>query len=133
MGVICGGKKKPTGQIDVATYQSLINKNDNTVSNLIREYGQVIIDECHHISAPRYEMLLNEVSARYVLGLTATPDRQDGHQKIMFMVAGPVRHKVRAEPGSKFVQRVIVRERHEIPSTDLSQGGERPHIASVYR
>ncbi|MDN6320163.1 MAG: hypothetical protein L0J77_10395 [Marinobacter sp.] len=51
----------------------------------------------------------------------------------MFMVAGPVRHKVRAEPGSKFVQRVIVRERHEIPSTDLSQGGERPHIASVYR
>ncbi len=133
VGVIGGGKKKPTGQIDVATYQSLINKNDNTVSNLIREYGQIIIDECHHISAPRYEMLLNEVSARYVVGLTATPDRQDGHQKIMFMVAGPVRHKVRAEPGSKFVQRVIVRERHETPSTDLSQGGERPHIASVYR
>lgn len=105
VGVIGGGKKKPTGQID----------------------------ECHHISAPRYEMLLNEVSARCVVGLTATPDRQDGHQKIMFMVAGPVRHKVRAEPGSKFVQRVIVRERHEIPSTDLSQGGERPHIASVYR
>jgi superfamily II DNA or RNA helicase len=133
VGVIGGGKKKPTGQIDVSTYQSLINKNDNTVSNLIRGYGQVIIDECHHISAPRYEMLLNEVSARYVVGLTATPDRQDGHQKIMFMVAGPVRHKVRAEASSKFVQRVIVRERHEVPPTDLSKGGERPHVASVYR
>ena len=97
VGVIGGGKKKPTGQIDVAIYQSLINKKDNTVSSLVRQYGQVIIDECHHISAPRYEMLLNEVSARYVVGLTATPDRQDGHQKIMFMVAGPVRHKVAAD------------------------------------
>jgi len=133
VGVIGGGKKKPTGQIDVATYQSLINKKDNTVSSLVREYGQVIIDECHHISAPRYEMLLNEVSARYVVGLTATPDRQDGHQKIMFMVSGPVRHKVRPEHGSRFAQRVIVRERHETPPTNLSQGGERPHIASVYR
>ena len=133
VGVIGGGKKKPTGQIDVATYQSLINKKDNTVSSLVREYGQVIIDECHHISAPRYEMLLNEVSARYVVGLTATPDRQDGHQKIMFMVAGPVRHKVRAEHSSKFVQRVIVRERDEIPPRDIYQSGERPHIASVYR
>jgi len=133
VGVIGGGKKKPTGQIDVATYQSLINKRDNTVSSLVREYGQVIIDECHHISAPRYEMLLNEVSARYVVGLTATPDRQDGHQKIMFMVAGPVRHKVRTEHSSRFVQRVIVRERHESPPTDIYQPGGRPHIASVYR
>ncbi|WP_018404697.1 TOTE conflict system archaeo-eukaryotic primase domain-containing protein [Marinobacter gelidimuriae] len=133
VGVIGGGKKKPTGQIDVATYQSLINKKDNTVSSLVREYGQVIIDECHHISAPRYEMLLNEVSARYVVGLTATPDRQDGHQKIMFMVAGPVRHKVRADHSSRFVQRLIVRERHESPPTDIYQSGGRPHIASVYR
>jgi superfamily II DNA or RNA helicase len=133
VGVIGGGKKKPSGQIDVATYQSLINKKDNTVSSLVREYGQVIIDECHHISAPRYEMLLNEVSARYVVGLTATPDRQDGHQKIMFMVAGPVRHKVRADHSSKFIQRVIVRERHESPPTDIYQSSGRPHIASVYR
>ncbi len=133
IGVIGGGKKKPTGQIDVATYQSLINKKDNTVSHLIREYGQVIIDECHHISAPRYEMLLNEVSARYVIGLTATPDRQDGHQKIMLMVAGPIRHKVRVEHGSQFAQRVIVRERHEMPPPEIYQSGERPHIASVYR
>jgi superfamily II DNA or RNA helicase len=133
VGVVGGGKKKPTGQIDVATYQSLINKKDNTVSSLVREYGQVIIDECHHISAPRYEMLLNEVSARYVVGLTATPDRQDGHQKIMFMVAGPVRHKVRAEHSSRFVQRLIIRERHESPPSDIYQSGGRPHVASVYR
>jgi len=48
VGVIGGGKKKPKGEIDVATYQSLINKKDNTVDQLIQNYGQVIIDECHH-------------------------------------------------------------------------------------
>lgn len=51
----------------------------------------------------------------------------------MFMIAGPVRHKVRTEHSSRFVQRVIVREHHEIPPHDIYQSGERPHIASVYR
>ncbi|MES9879184.1 MAG: DEAD/DEAH box helicase family protein [Candidatus Sedimenticola sp. PURPLELP] len=133
VGVIGGGKKKPTGQIDIATYQSLIDKKDNTVSELVQQYGQVIIDECHHISAPRYEMLLNEVRAKYVLGLTATPDRQDGHQKIMFMVAGPVRHKVKAKHGDRFNQKVVVAERYDPPPTELVNGDRRPHIASVYR
>ncbi|GGB48681.1 DEAD/DEAH box helicase [Oceanisphaera marina] len=133
IGIFGGGKKKASGQIDVATYQSLINKKDNTVAEFVRHYGQIIIDECHHISAPRYEMLLNEISAKYMLGLTATPDRQDGHQKIMFMVAGPVRHKVLADHSTRFTQRVIVRDRHETPPTDFIKPGERPHIATVYQ
>ena len=58
--------------------------------------SHVIVDECHHVSAPRFEMVLNEVRAKYVLGLTATPERQDGHQKIIFMAAGPIRHKVKS-------------------------------------
>ena len=85
IGVVGGGKRKPTGCIDVATYQSLIKRKDNSVDPLLLDYGQVIIDECHHISAPNYERLLSEVHARYVLGLTATPERQDGHQPIIFM------------------------------------------------
>ncbi|WP_417616573.1 TOTE conflict system archaeo-eukaryotic primase domain-containing protein [Oceanisphaera sp.] len=133
IGVFGGGKKKASGQIDVATYQSLISKKDNTIAEFVRHYGQIIIDECHHISAPRYEMLLNEISAKYMLGLTATPDRQDGHQKIMFMVAGPVRHKVTTDHSTRFTQRVIVRDRHEIPPTDFIKPGERPHIATVYQ
>ena len=75
IGIIGGGKKKPTGLIDVATYQSLINKKENTIDPLVQNYGQIIVDECHHISAPRFEIVLNEVRAKYVLGLTATPDR----------------------------------------------------------
>ncbi len=132
IGIIGGGKNKPTGQIDVATYQSFINKKDNSVNPLIQNYGQVIIDECHHISAPRFEMVLNEVRAKYVLGLTATPDRQNGHQKIIFMLAGPIRHKVKMNHAEKFEQRVVVSQLNYQPPINLTKADSRPHIAEVY-
>lgn len=133
IGIIGGGKNKPFGMIDIATYQSLINKKDNSVSDLIQDYGHIIIDECHHISAPRYEMVLNEARAKYVLGLTATPERQDGHQKIIFMAAGPIRHKVQNNAHHKFDQQVIVRQlHHEIPSY-LTSSEDRPKISDAYR
>lgn len=133
VGVFGGGRKKATGQVDVATYQSLIDRKDNTIAGFVRDYGQIIIDECHHISAPRYELLLNELNARYVLGLTATPNRQDGHQKIMLMTAGPIRHRAQSDHQSGFDQCVIVRKRQEAPPAELRQPEERPHIATVYR
>ena len=133
VGIIGGGKKKPTGQIDVATYQSFINKKNNSIDPSIKEYGQIIIDECHHLSAPRFEMVLNEVRAKYVLGLTATPDRQDGHQKIIFMVAGPIRHKVKPNHSEKFEQRVIVTQLDQKPATSLTNPEKRPRITDVYR
>jgi hypothetical protein len=119
IGSIGGGKKKPSGQIDVATYQSLINRKENTVDTLIQDYGQIIVDECHHISAPRFEMVLNEVRAKYVLGLTATPERQDGHQKIIFMLAGPIRHKVKSNHSEKFEQQVVVTQLYNQPPAHL--------------
>lgn len=133
IGIIGGGKKKPSGQIDIATYQSLINKKDNTIDPLIQDYGQIIIDECHHISAPRFEMVLNEVRAKYVLGVTATPDRQDGHQKIIFMLAGPIRHKVTSNYTDKFEQQVIVKQLYNQPPLKLVNGEERQHISDVYQ
>nr|VFJ66414.1 MAG: hypothetical protein BECKFW1821C_GA0114237_100958 [Candidatus Kentron sp. FW] len=129
VGVIGAGKRKPTGQIDIVTYQSLVDRRDNSVSGLVGQYGQIIIDECHHISAPRFEMVLNEVRAKYVLGLTATPDRQDGHQKIMFMLAGPVRHKVGAENKTGFEQTVILGRLYQQPPHFTDP----PHISEVYR
>lgn len=132
IGVIAGGKRKSTGVIDIATYQSLINLKDNTVLALVQDYGHVIVDECHHVSAPRFEMVLNEVRAKYVLGLTATPDRQDGHQKIIFMAAGPIRHKVKSQTDEQFEQQVQV---HQLQDTEqhalLTE--ERPKVADVYR
>ena len=133
IGIIGGGKKKPSGQIDIATYQSLINKKDNSIDQLIQDYGQIIIDECHHISAPRFEMVLNEVRAKYVFGLTATPDRQDGHQKIIFMLAGPIRHKAKSNHTEKFEQQVVVKQVYNQPPKEFVNGEERPRICDVYQ
>ena len=133
IGIIGGGKKKPTGIIDIATYQSLINKKDNTISPIAQDYGHVIIDECHHVSAPRFEMVLNEVRAKYVLGLTATPERQDGHQKIIFMAAGPIRHKVKSSSEGKFEQVVQVHQIYDTPPLHLTLSEERPKISDAYR
>lgn len=133
IGVIGGGKRKPTGQIDVATYQSLINRKDNSVDPCLFDYGQVIIDECHHLSAPNYDRLLNEVYAKYVLGITATPQRQDGHQPIIFMQAGPIRYTVKLDAREQFEQQVVVTELETIPPAELLNSETRPHIADVYR
>lgn len=133
IGTIGGGKRKPSSQIDIATYQSLINKKDNTIDPLIQDYGQIIVDECHHISAPRFEMVLNEVRARYILGLTATPDRQDGHQKIIFMIAGPIRHKVKPTHRDKFEQKVVVTQLYDQPPVQLANSDKRPSISDIYR
>jgi len=133
IGVIRGGKKKPTGIIDIATYQSLINKKDNTISPIVQDYGHVIVDECHHVSAPRFEMVLNEVRAKYVLGLTATPERQDGHQKIIFMAAGPIRHKVKSSSEGTFKQEVQVHQLYDTLQLHLTLSDERPKISDAYR
>ena len=78
------------GKIDIALLQSCIN--DNVVKPFVREYGMVIVDECHHAPAFNFERILCEVNARYVYGLTATPIRKDGHQPIIFMQCGEIRY-----------------------------------------
>jgi hypothetical protein len=91
IGQIGGGKRKPTGNIDVAMIQSLTKKDG--ADDIMANYGQVIIDECHHLPAVSFERLLSEVTARYVVGLTATPQRRDGLHPITHMQIGPVRFK----------------------------------------
>lgn len=111
IGVVGGGKRKPTGRIDVAMIQSLVRKG--TVQDLVAEYGHVIVDECHHVSAASFERVLSEVKARFVLGLTATPRRRDGRHPIVEMQFGPARFTVDARNESArraLNQRLIVRE-----------------------
>jgi superfamily II DNA or RNA helicase len=121
IGQIGGGKRKLTGLIDVTMIQSLSHKYE--VDNIVAEYGQVIIDECHHLPAVSFERVLSEVKARYVVGLTATPQRRDGHQPIIHMQIGPVRFK--ADPRSQLAQRpfdhrLVVRETDFDPPTQIS-------------
>jgi superfamily II DNA or RNA helicase len=78
------------GQIDIAVIQSLSRLEDP--GQLLDQYGQIIIDECHHVSALSFESILKQARAKFVVGLTATPVRRDGHQPIIFMQCGPTRH-----------------------------------------
>lgn len=111
IGRIGAGRRKPTGRIDVAMIQSLVR--EGRVDDLVAGYGHVIVDECHHVPAFSFERVLAEVKARYVTGLTATPQRRDGHQLISEMQLGPVRYVVEAktEAASRsFEHRLFVRE-----------------------
>jgi superfamily II DNA or RNA helicase len=111
IGQIGGGKRKPNGRLDVAMIQSLVRQG--SVEDLIETYGHVIVDECHHVPAVSFERVLSEVKARYVVGLTATPHRRDGHHPILEMQLGPTRFAVDPKGQAArrpFEHRLIVRE-----------------------
>ena len=95
IGQIGGGKDKRTGIVDIGVIQSLNRKG--AVKDLVSGYGQVIIDECHHMSAFSFEQVLKEAKAGYVVGLTATPVRKDGHHPIIVMQCGHIRFRVDAK------------------------------------
>ncbi len=85
-----GGKVKPSGIIDIAVLQTLTRREE--LHEQLDNYGQVIVDECHHLSAFSFESILKRTKAKYVLGLTATPIRRDGQQPIIYMQCGPIRY-----------------------------------------
>lgn len=97
IGTIGGGKANPSGKIDIAVMQSLSRQGE--VNALVENYGQIVVDECHHVGASSFDAILKRVKARFVLGLTATPIRRDGQQPIIFMQCGPIRHTA-ARPAS---------------------------------
>lgn len=110
LGQIGGGKTDRTGIVDIAVIQSLHRKE--AVKDFVADYGQVIVDECHHISAFTFEQVMRQVKAKYVVGLTATPTRKDGHHPIIYMQCGPIRFSLSARAMTEttpFEHRVIPR------------------------
>lgn len=91
VGQIGAGKDQANGIIDIAVMQSLNRKGE--IKDLVLNYGMVIVDECHHVSAFSFEEVLKHSNACYVYGLTATPTRKDGHHPIIFMQCGPIRFR----------------------------------------
>lgn len=95
IGQIGAGRKKLTGALDIALIQSLVRKG--TVNDCVGGYGHIIIDECHHIPAHSFELVARRAKAKFIVGLSATVGRKDGHHPIIFMQCGPVRHRVDAK------------------------------------
>lgn len=92
IGQIGAGKENPNGKLDVVSFQSLFKKDN--LEELVKVYGLVIIDECHHVAAYSFEKVLKAVRSKYVYGLTATPTRKDGWHKIIYMQCGDIRVRV---------------------------------------
>ncbi|MDR4503279.1 MAG: DEAD/DEAH box helicase family protein [Candidatus Scalindua sp.] len=95
IGQLGAGKDRLSGIIDVAIMQSLNTAGE--VKESVKKYGMIIVDECHHIPAFRFEQIVKESNAKFIYGLTATPERQDGHHPIIFLYCGPIRFTVDAK------------------------------------
>jgi superfamily II DNA or RNA helicase len=126
VGTIGGGKAKPTGKIDIAVMQSLTRKG--AINSLVELYGQVIVDECHHVGAVSFDAILRHAKAKFVLGLTATPIRRDGQQPIIFMQCGPIRHTAAQSEGAPHDLAVIPRFRSSLIDVPADAG-----IQDVFR
>jgi superfamily II DNA or RNA helicase len=132
IGQIGGGRRKPGGKIDVAIIQSLSKKG--VVDDIVGEYGHMVVDECHHLSARSFEIVSRQSKAKYVTGLSATVTRKDGHHPIIFMNCGPIRYRVdhREQAAARpFRHRVITRETgFQLPQPLMTMEG--PSIQEIY-
>lgn len=111
IGYLQGAKNRLTGRVDVAMASSLLDKEDQLKPGThAQDYGFVIVDECHHAAAHTIETVMRHLHAKYACGLTATPQRKDGLQPLVFMHCGPVRYTVNEKAQNKkrgFVHQVI--------------------------
>jgi len=133
IGQLGGGKNTINGIVDIAIMQSMFEQ-DKSVKQMINQYGLVLVDECHHISATNFSRILSAADAKYIYGLTATPIRKDGHHPIIFMHCGPIRFKVDAKQEAKkrdFEHYIVPRfTRTRMP---LFKKQDEWHITEVYQ
>ena len=131
IGQISGQGRKPTGVVDVAVIQSLVRGDE--VDDIVAGYGHLIVDECHHLSAPSFEKVARRAKVKYVLGLSATVTRKDGHHPIVFMQCGPVRFRASAKAQARqrpFTHRAVLRPTAFQLRESIET--ERPPIQQVY-
>jgi superfamily II DNA or RNA helicase len=133
IGKMGSGVFKPSKIVDVAMIQSLNKKG--VVNDIVGEYGHIIVDECHHLSARSFEIVVRQSKAKYITGLSATVKRKDGHEPIIFMNCGPVRYQVNdrleAEKRS-FLHKVMIRETGVDFPLELQNNDALPTINELY-
>ena len=130
IGTFSSQKRAATGIIDIAMIGSLGKEDD--ISPMVRDYGMIIVDECHHAAAATFENVLRASSARYVYGMSATVKRVDKQERKLFMQLGPIRHRYTAKERAMkqgighYVYPRFTR------TVDLSPSEDR-HISELYR
>ena len=130
IGTLQGAHDSMTGIIDIAMAGSLCKKGK--YHKMMNEYGLVLIDECHHSASETIANVLKEVKAKYVYGVTATPKRGDGLEKINYMLIGPIRYSYTAkekamEQGIQYL--VYPRFTRTVPPRGVIKGKMHPNEA----
>ena len=95
IGMFSSQKKTVTGIIDIAMIGSLGKEDD--INPMVRNYGMIIVDECHHAAAATFENVLRASAAKYVYGMSATVKRGDKQERKLLMQLGPIRHRYSAK------------------------------------
>jgi len=126
IGIWRGPAPRLTGRLDIAMLPSLIRVED--LATALAGYGMVIVDECHHVPATSFEVVLKACPSRRVYGLTATPKRKDHLEKLLFAQCGPIRHTLVDAPTDE-VRTVKVRRTTVALPPDA---GSRPPIHVVW-
>ena len=92
IGYLGKSKNKLNNKLDIATMQSLKNN-----INIIKNYSFVIVDECHHIPALTFEKIIKQFKGKYILGLSATPNRKDGMEPLIYQQLGSIAYEVKSK------------------------------------
>ncbi|MBW3603382.1 MAG: DEAD/DEAH box helicase [Actinobacteria bacterium] len=124
IGQLTGGRDRRSGVVDIATVQTLARRDD--VAELTSRYGLLVIDECHHVPAVTIGKVVGQIPARRVLGLTATPYRQDGLDALIAMHCGPIRHHPGQSPSGLKLRLEVHDTRFRSPS------GEQAAIQQIF-
>ena len=95
IGTFSSQKRAATGIIDIAMIGSLGKEDD--INPMVRDYGMIIVDECHHAAAATFENVLRASAAKYVYGMSATVKRGDKQERKLLMQFGPIRHRYTAK------------------------------------
>ncbi len=104
-GQLGGGRKKLTGVVDIMMLPTLARRDD--VGELTDGYGQVVVDECHHLAAAAYDHSVKRVRAQFWLGLTATPERRDRLGELVTWQLGPIRHTMSDDAPEALIDHVF--------------------------
>lgn len=131
IGCYGAGRDTRSGMIDIAMLQSMGSSDE--IRPWIHDYGMVIVDECHHVPAVSFEQVLKTVPAKYIYGLTATPQRQDGHHPILYMYLGGIRYHADAKlQAAKHPFSHIMVPRFTGMRFHLDESSKSPAIAQYY-
>jgi len=91
-GLIGGGKNTEGEQFTIGLTQTLFKRD---LSQL--DYGLVIADECHNAPASQFYKVINSLNSRYKFGLSATPQRRDNLEFMIFSALGAICSEIKVD------------------------------------